>query len=123
MGWEVYPEGLHHFPTWTHENYTKGLPIYITENGMASADVAIDGGVEDRPRIDFLNLHFREAHQAINDGIPLKGYFVWSLLDNFERSQGYDKRFGLVHVDFDTLKRTPKAYYHSNKEFLNSRKA
>lgn len=120
MGWEVYPEGLHHFLMWTHENYTKGLPIFVTENGMAGDDQIADAGIEDQQRIDFLNLHFGEALRAVNDGVPLKGYFIWSLLDNFEWALGYDKRFGLIHVDFDTLKRTPKQSYYCVQDFLAS---
>lgn len=122
MDWEVYPEGLDYFLSWTHENYTKGLPIYITENGMAGADEIIDGRVEDQARIDFLNRHLDKALHAITQGIPLKGYIVWSLLDNFEWALGYDKRFGLVHIDFNTLERTPKASFEAIKSLLASDK-
>ena len=111
MEWEVYPDGLEHFLTWTHEEYTKGLPIYVTENGMANADVVSGGAVMDRERIDFLDAHFTAARNAIDRGVPLKGYFIWSLMDNYEWSLGYEKRFGLVHVDFETQTRTPKASY------------
>ena len=111
MEWEVYPEGLHHFLTWANNEYTNGLPIYITENGMASYDEVKDGEVADDMRIDYLNQHFAAVKQAIAHGSPVKGYFIWSLLDNYEWSLGYDKRFGMIHVDFDTLKRTPKNSY------------
>ncbi len=115
MGWEIYPDGLYEFLTRTHREYTKGLPIYVTENGMANGDVLSDGIVNDPMRIDFLNQHFAAAKRAMDDGVPLKGYYVWSLLDNYEWALGYEKRFGLVHVDFDTLQRTPKASYEAIK--------
>ncbi|MDS1136072.1 GH1 family beta-glucosidase [Nitratireductor indicus] len=118
MGWEVYPEGLYHFIEWTHRNYTKGLPIYVTENGMASADRVSAGGVEDADRIAFLNQHLAQAKRALDQGVPLKGYIVWSLLDNYEWALGYEKRFGLVHVDFETLERTPKASWHAFADAL-----
>lgn len=110
MGWEIYPEGLFHFLTWTQKNYTKGLPLYVTENGMANDDVV---GRPDSARIDYLNQHIAAAHRAMQAGVPLSGYTIWSLLDNYEWALGYAKRFGLVHVDFDTLARTPKASYHA----------
>ncbi|WP_300055351.1 GH1 family beta-glucosidase [uncultured Roseobacter sp.] len=110
MGWEIYPEGLHHFLTWVHETYTKGLPLYVTENGMANPDEA---GVRDDARIDYLNAHIAAAQQAMAEGVPLKGYTFWSLMDNYEWALGYEKRFGLIHVDFKTLDRTPKASYHA----------
>jgi beta-glucosidase len=118
MEWEVYPQGLHHFLTWADREYTKGLPIYVTENGMASYDEVEDGEVNDPARIDYLNQHLAAVRQAIADGSPVKGYFVWSLLDNYEWALGYDKRFGLVHVDFESLERTPKGSYLGLKEAL-----
>lgn len=119
MGWEVYPDGLHHFLTWADKEYSKGLPIYVTENGMAGYDAVKNGSVSDAARIDYLNQHFAAVKRAIADGSPVKGYFVWSLLDNFEWSLGYDKRFGMVHVDFDTLKRTPKDSYYALQKALS----
>ncbi|PTX56094.1 beta-glucosidase [Litoreibacter ponti] len=110
MEWEIYPDGLHHFLTWVDREYTKGLPLYVTENGMANPDVV---GQDDDARIDYLNQHIAAALRALDDGAPLKGYTFWSLLDNYEWALGYEKRFGLVHVDFDTLERTPKASYHA----------
>lgn len=115
MDWEIYPEGLYKFITRTHREYTKGLPIYVTENGMASNDHLIDGAIEDAARIDYLNQHVAMAKRAVDEGVPLEGYFMWSLLDNYEWALGYEKRFGLVHVDFETLQRTPKASYHALK--------
>lgn len=108
MGWEIYPEGLRHFLNMVHKDYTKGLPLYVTENGMAEA-----ADVSDTGRMAYFDAHLSAAKQAISDGVPLAGYTVWSLLDNYEWSLGYDKRFGLVHVDFDTFERAPKASYHA----------
>ncbi len=113
MGWEIHPESLRHFLTWMHRDYTGDLPIYVTENGMAAPDLMQDGAVNDDDRIAYLAAHLAEVRKAIADGAPVRGYFCWSLLDNYEWALGYDKRFGLVHVDFDTLKRTPKASYHA----------
>lgn len=110
MGWEIYPEGLHHFLTWVAQEYTGDLPLYVTESGMANADTP---DTPDQPRIDYLDSHLAAAHQAMQEGVPLKGYTFWSLLDNYEWSLGYEKRFGLIHVDFKTLQRTPKASYHA----------
>ncbi|MEM9583189.1 MAG: GH1 family beta-glucosidase [Pseudomonadota bacterium] len=110
MGWEIYPEGMEYFLNWVHQRYTKGLPLYVTENGMANADTV---GRADVERIDYLNAHVAAAQRAMSAGVPLKGYTFWSLLDNYEWALGYEKRFGLVHVDFDTLERRPKASYHA----------
>lgn len=120
MGWEVYPEGLHHFLTWIAETYAHGLPIYVTENGM-SADAPPDGPADDPERIDYLDRHLAQVRRAIADGVDVRGYFIWSLLDNYEWALGYDKRFGLVHVDFDTLARTPKASYYALQSALTKR--
>ena len=114
MGWEIYPDGLEYFLKRTHEEYAKGLPIYVTENGMASPDtVAPEGTVSDPARTDYIDRHLGAVHRAIAAGVPVAGYYVWSLLDNYEWALGYEKRFGLVHVDFESLKRTPKASYHA----------
>ena len=85
---------------------------------MAAPDVIEDGMVDDPHRIDYLNQHIAAVHRAMADGAPVKGYFIWSLMDNYEWSLGYEKRFGLVHVDFDTLDRTPKSSYHALKSAL-----
>jgi len=111
MGWEVYPRGLTDFLLRTARNYTGELPLYVTENGMANADVLQHGAVADPERINYLNQHLHATLEAIRQGAPVKGYFAWSLLDNYEWSLGYEKRFGLVHVDFDSLERTPKQSY------------
>jgi beta-glucosidase len=113
MEWEIYPEGLKHFLMRTHEDYTHGLPLYVTENGMASYDTVENGAVYDPARMDFLDAHLAKVREAIAEGVPVAGYYTWSLMDNYEWSLGYDKRFGLIHVDFDTLARTPKASYHA----------
>ncbi len=107
MGWEMYPDGLRDFLTRTAREYTGDLPLYVTENGMASA-VAPDDD-----RIAYLSDHLNTVRAAVADGAPVAGYFVWSLMDNYEWALGYEKRFGLVHVDFETLARTPKASYHA----------
>jgi beta-glucosidase len=109
MGWGVYPEGMYEMLGQLHFGYN--LPAYyITENGAAYRDrVNSDGQVDDPARISYIRRHLERVHQAIAIGIPVRGYFVWSLLDNFEWTFGTSKRFGLVHVDFRTQKRTPKA--------------
>jgi beta-glucosidase len=121
MGWEIYPDGLYNFLIRTAREYTKDLPLFITENGMANTDVVTNGAVDDQARIDFINQHMTAALRAIDDGVPLNGYFLWSLLDNYEWALGYEKRFGLIHVDFESLKRTPKASYHALKSALEIR--
>jgi beta-glucosidase len=120
MDWEIYPEGLYNFLTRTAREYTGDLPLYVTENGMASADVLEDGKIEDPARTAYLDAHLDKVRQAIAEGVPLKGYFTWSLLDNYEWALGYEKRFGLVHVDFETLARTPKASYHALAKALTT---
>ncbi|AUQ61745.1 GH1 family beta-glucosidase [Phaeobacter inhibens] len=118
MGWEIYPQGLYNFLTRTARDYTGDLPLIVTENGMANADVVTKGKVEDAARITFVDDHLDAVRRAIADGVPVQGYFLWSLLDNYEWALGYEKRFGLVHVDFETLKRTPKASYHALRSAL-----
>lgn len=120
MDWEIYPDGLHHFLNWVHREYGKGLPIYVTENGMASYDEKVGGDVPDPARIDYLNQHVGAVLRALEDGVPVAGYFIWSLLDNYEWALGYEKRFGLVHMDFDTLERTPKASWHALRQALSA---
>lgn len=120
MGWEICPEGLHHFLMTTARDFTGDLPLFVTENGMANLDTIVNGQIDDTARIDYIDKHLAVVQQAIAEGYPLKGYFVWSLMDNYEWSLGYEKRFGLVHVDFETLTRTPKASWHSLKAMLVS---
>lgn len=120
MDWEIYPEGLYKFLKRTQAEYTGDLPLFVTENGMANPDVIEGGQVNDQARINYLNLHVAAAKQAMSEGVPLKGYMFWSLLDNYEWALGYEKRFGLVHVDFETLERTPKLSYEALKIALTS---
>jgi beta-glucosidase len=111
--WNVMPEALLWGPRFAHEQ--SGLPIVVTENGMAGHDwLALDGAVHDSYRIDYLRRYLSQLERAIEAGVPIKGYFAWSLLDNFEWAEGYRYRFGLVHVDYETQKRTPKesAYWY-----------
>jgi beta-glucosidase len=108
MGWELFPEGLHKILVRLDRDYGHP-PIYITENGAAFKDEVIeDGTIGDEDRIAYLRSHLIEAHRAIEDGVDLRGYFLWSLLDNFEWAHGYTKRFGIVHVDYRTQSRSPK---------------
>jgi len=108
-GWEVHPEAFTQTLRWVKDRYGD-IPLYITENGAAFADpaTAVGGKIDDPLRVDYLKSHLLAVHQAINDGVDVKGYMVWSLLDNLEWSLGYSKRFGIVHVDFASQKRTPK---------------
>ncbi|MCG5219537.1 GH1 family beta-glucosidase [Streptosporangium sp. KLBMP 9127] len=109
MGWGVVPSGLTDLLLRLTRDYP-GTPLMVTENGAAYDDkVDASGQVPDPERIAFLDGHFRAAHAAIEQGVDLRAYYVWSLLDNFEWAHGYHKRFGLVHVDYDTQRRTPKA--------------
>ncbi|MCA1335873.1 GH1 family beta-glucosidase [Pseudooceanicola marinus] len=119
MDWEIYPEGLYKFLKRTAEEYTGDLPLFVTENGMANADVIQpDGTVNDPERLDYVQKHLAMVKKAGDEGVPVNGYFLWSLLDNYEWSLGYEKRFGLVHVDFETMKRTPKSSYHEWQKAL-----
>jgi beta-glucosidase len=108
MGWEIDSDGLFEVLTRVGGEYDPP-PLYITENGAAFDDSLTRAGVDDPQRIAYLDEHLRACHAAIEAGVPLQGYFVWSLMDNFEWSWGYGKRFGLVHVDFDTQERRPKS--------------
>ena len=107
MGWEVYPEGILELLCRIKHEYGN-LPIYITENGAAYADETVKGRVHDTKRQQYLEQHLREIVAAVEAGVDVRGYFVWSLIDNFEWSYGFDKRFGLVHVDFQSQQRTFK---------------
>ncbi|MEX2541354.1 MAG: GH1 family beta-glucosidase [Trueperaceae bacterium] len=108
MGWEVFPRGLTDLLCRLDDDYP--VPdLYVTENGAAYADMAEDGRVHDANRIGYLAGHMAAIRAAVDRGVPVRGYFAWSLLDNFEWAHGYDKRFGLVHVDYETQIRTLKA--------------
>jgi len=119
MGWEIRPESLHRILSMVRDEYCADLPVYITENGMAAADRLSEGLVADPARIGYLRDHLAQVQRAVTEGSDIRGYFVWSLLDNYEWAAGYDKRFGLIHVDFATLERTPKQSYHALKLFLD----
>jgi beta-glucosidase len=109
MGWEIDPDGLYDILVRLRRDYPGLPPIYVTENGAAFPDAeGLDGDVPDPDRIAFLDAHLRAAHRAIADGVDLRGYFLWSLMDNFEWAYGYSKRFGIVYVDYRTQRRTPK---------------
>lgn len=113
MGWEIRPEGLHEFLVRMAQGPAKGLPLYVTENGMAGDDILEGGALHDPVRMGFIDGHLGAARDAIADGVDLRGFFYWSLLDNYEWAFGYAKRFGIVHVDYETQRRTPKASYHA----------
>jgi len=107
MGWNIAPDGLEELLVSLHERYPD-LPLAVTENGAAFADRVEDGRVHDADRVDYLQRHFTAAHRAMERGVDLRGYFVWSLLDNFEWGFGYSKRFGIVRVDYRTQERIVK---------------
>jgi beta-glucosidase len=120
MGWGVDPEGLGDLLRRLHRDYGD-LPLYVTENGSAYDDeVTADGRIHDEERTAFLAAHLASAQQAIADGVPLKGYFVWSLMDNFEWAHGYSKRFGVVHVDYATQQRRLKDSGRWYADFLRA---
>jgi beta-glucosidase len=118
MGWEIYPPGLGEFLRRVNATSGGAVPIYITENGISADDRVTATGIDDGVRIDYIDAHLTEVRAALADGVPVVGYFVWSLLDNYEWTLGYSKRFGLVHVDFDTLERTPKHSWYALREAL-----
>lgn len=110
MGWDIYPKGLKKIITRLREEYTD-IPLYITENGAAFKDELINGEVDDKDRISYFRDHI-DLVLSMKDEYNIKGYYVWSLLDNYEWAFGYSKRFGIVYVDYNTFKRTPKASYY-----------
>lgn len=117
--WSVTPESLYWGPKFFYERY--GKPILITENGMSNIDwVSLDGKVHDPQRIDFLHRYLKELKRASEDGVSIKGYFVWSLMDNFEWTEGYNERFGLIHVDYETGNRTIKDSGYWYKTIIDS---
>ena len=122
MGWEVYPQGLRDLLIDFNSRY-KLPPIYITENGMSSADEVVDGRVHDAQRIRFLESHLLAVNEAIEAGVKVDGYFIWSLMDNFEWAFGYERRFGITHVDYATQVRTFKDSALAVRAFLKARSA
>ena len=117
VGWEVYPDGLYELLLRLHEEYAPP-PLYVTENGAAFGDVRRNGTVADPERTAYLDRHLDAVARAIEDGVRVRGYFVWSLLDNFEWARGYGPRFGLIYVDYETLERVPKQSYHWYHDFI-----
>ena len=117
MGWPVTPEGL--YDILARAASRTNVPIYVTENGAAFEDPR-DGSLDDTDRIEFIDAHLRQVHRAIEDGIDVRGYFVWSLLDNFEWSHGYGKRFGLVHIDYETQQRSPRSSFRWYRNVVNA---
>ena len=118
----IGPEGLYWAPKLVADLW-KVKEIYITENGCSSADeLAPDGHVYDTDRVMFLRNYLTQLQRAVAEGVPVKGYFLWSLLDNFEWADGYGKRFGITYVDFKTQKRTPKLSADFYKQVIQSNK-
>jgi beta-glucosidase len=118
MGWEIYPNGMYEVLMRFRTEYGNPL-LYVTENGVAFEDnVTGNGEVQDDDRIAYLRDHMTSAYQALREGVNLKGYFIWTLMDNFEWAEGYSKYFGLVHTDRQSLKRTPKKSFHWYKNVI-----
>ncbi len=119
MHWRMEPSCMYWAAKWFHERYA--LPIVITENGLANNDwVHLDGAVHDSQRIDFTHRYLLELHRAAEDQVPIMGYFHWSVMDNFEWCLGYNRRFGLIHVDYTTLERTLKDSAHWYRGVIES---
>ena len=120
-GWEMHPPSLTRTLLWVTERYGR-IPLYITENGAAIYDAphTIDGRVDDPLRVWYFREHIKAAHDAMTQGADLRGYFAWSLLDNYEWSLGFSKRFGIVHVNYATQERTPKASALYYREVIRS---
>lgn len=117
MEWEVYPPALYYMLK-KFSAYDGVKKLYVTENGAAFEDIFAEGNVNDQLRTEYLKEHIKEVLRAKNEGVNVEGYFVWTLLDNFEWAEGYRTRFGLVHVDFETQQRTVKASGYWYKQFL-----
>ena len=122
MGWEVYPDGLFQLLVRLRDEYELP-PLYITENGAAFPDDRRNGSVDDPQRISYLARHLDAVARAMEHGVPVNGYFVWSLLDNFEWAYGYSQRFGIVYIDYETLERVPKASYGWYRDFIAAQRA
>jgi beta-glucosidase len=121
MGWEIYAKGLTELLLQLKSEYALP-PVYITENGMAAADRLEDGGVRDTVRLDYVRTHLEALKAAMDQGVDVRGYFLWSLLDNFEWNSGYTKRFGIVYVDYATQARYPKASALWYRDFVASQR-
>ncbi len=120
MGWEVNPEGLRHLLVRLGEEYPNLPPLYVTENGAAYDDVVSGGRVDDHERWAYFETHISAVADAIAEGADVRGYFAWSLLDNFEWAWGYGKRFGIVHVDYQTQERTAKLSAHNFSKLIRA---
>jgi len=118
IGWEIYPQGLEKLLVRISRDYVGKLPLYVTENGMAEVE-----GRDDARRVAYYDSHLRAVANAARNGANMKGYFAWSLLDNYEWAEGYAKRFGIVHVDYESLERTPKASYRAFQGLLHNTRA
>jgi beta-glucosidase len=125
FGWPVIPAGLRDMLGELRARYGDALPpVYVTENGCSRDDVpARDGTVRDPERISYLDGHIRAVHEAMTAGVDVRGYFVWSLIDNFEWAEGYHQRFGLVYVDFGTQARLPKDSYAWYRDLIAAQRA
>jgi beta-glucosidase len=119
MGWEVYPDGLYEELRRLREDY-EAPPLYVTENGAAFPDRREQGRVDDPDRTVYLARHLDAVARALADGVDVRGYFLWSLLDNFEWAYGCTQRFGIVYVDFESLERIPKASFHWYRDLIAS---
>lgn len=123
MGWEIHPDGLVEVLELVHERAPE-LPLYVTENGSAWEDrIELDGTIQDEQRRDYLEQHIGACRESLRRGIPLRGYFAWSLIDNFEWSFGFSRRFGLIYVDYPTQQRTVKRSGWWLKEFLTDQQS
>jgi beta-glucosidase len=124
MNWDIVPEGLTRLLVWISENY--GNPdIYVTENGGAFKDTlsADKSSCKDPDRISYLKSHFSACKNAMEQGVNLKGYYLWSFIDNFEWAYGYTKRFGVTYVDFNTQERIPKDSFYFYKDYIFSHRS
>jgi beta-glucosidase len=121
MEWEVYPESIYEMVK-QFSKYKPDKPLIVTENGAAFPDVWSGGNeVHDERRTTYLQTHIEQVLRAKNEGIDVRGYFVWTLMDNFEWAEGFKQRFGLIHIDYETLKRTVKNSGWWYKEFLENK--
>jgi len=121
MGWPVDADGIRRLMLWLHETYPGLPPVYVTENGRAADDTVEAGAVADPERIRYVDGHLRALAEAVAAGVDVRGYFLWSLLDNFEWAAGYARRFGLVHVDYETQQRLPKASFGWYRDLIAAR--
>ena len=117
MNWEIYPPSIYHILK-KIDTYNTGIPLIITENGMALNDRIKDNAIADIERINYFIAHLEQVKRSIKEGVDIKGYFAWSLMDNFEWAEGYHPRFGLIYIDFITKQRTLKDSAYWFRHFL-----